>query len=175
MNEKGSVSKRHQLNTWKAAGVIAAIVVICVAGLFVSQYNGTGYSKEAAVAIDDFVKKYGKDSPDYNHSAYVVTDFDNTTSIFDITYQYVQYHLETMSFARDPAGLKTALSTELDMENAKNNQWISDICTAYSHLYDKYGPFRAKGLNRTFGGLYGFKRGLQFLYGICLNENGDLL
>ena len=140
----------------KSANISVVKSDVCETGFKYSDHNPVylkfilneeGYSKEAATAIDDFVKKYGKDSPGYNHDAYVVTDFDNTTSIFDITYQFVQYQLETMSFAMDPEALKAALSTELDMKNEEYGRWISDICTAYSHLYDKYGPFKAKGLD----------------------------
>ena len=46
-----------------------------------------GFTPEAKQAISDLVRLYGTDRPDYDGTAYVVSDFDNTACIFDITYQ----------------------------------------------------------------------------------------
>ena len=106
----------------------------------------TGYSPAAQAAIADLVKLYGKDSAGYDGNAYVVSDFDNTISIFDITYQCVIYQLEHMAFAMDPEGLRAALSAELDLEADDNALWIEDILAAYTILYEASGPFTAAGL-----------------------------
>ena len=111
-----------------------------------TKREAVSYSPEAEKAIGDFVRMYGEKAPGYDGSAYVVSDFDNTTAVFDITYQCCTYQLETMSFAMDPAALKTALSTELDLTADNNALWIEDIVTAYTHLCDTYGPFTAAGL-----------------------------
>ena len=108
--------------------------------------GAVGYSPEAEKAIVDFVRLYGKDAKDYDGSAYIVSDFDNTTSIFDITYQCSVYQLETMSFAMDPDELESALSVGLDRSVDDNDKWIKDIVTAYTKLHDSYGPFTAAGL-----------------------------
>ena len=107
----------------------------------------TGYSPQASKALSDLVVFYGKDSPDYDGTAYVVCDFDNTTAIFDITYQCAAYQLRTMAFAMDPDGLRTALSTDLDLEADDNADWIEDIIAAYTYLYETYGPFTAAGVD----------------------------
>ena len=106
-----------------------------------------GYSEEARKAIADLVKCCGKDSPEYDGTAYVVSDFDNTISIFDITYQCIIYQLEHMAFAMDPDALQTALSSGLDLEADDNADWIADIAAAYTALYETYGPFTAAGLS----------------------------
>lgn len=107
----------------------------------------SGFSPEAKKAIIDLTKLYGKNSKDYDGTAYVVCDFDNTTSIFDITYQCCIYMLQRMAFAMDPAALETALASELDLEADDNADWIADITAAYSALYDAYGPFTPEGLD----------------------------
>ena len=108
-----------------------------------------GFTDEAKQAIKDLVRLYGKDSPSYDGLAYVVSDFDNTTAIFDITYQCCTYQLEHMAFAMDPEALRAALSTELDLDADKNADWIADIVGAYSYLYTTYGPFTAAGLDEA--------------------------
>lgn len=130
--------------------VAAAIIAVVVTGKPASEpLKETGYSPEARQAIKDFTAMYGKDSPDYSGNEYVVTDFDNTTSIFDITYQCTKYQLETMSFALDPAGLKAAISSGLDMSADDNQLWVDDILAAYEYLYSGYGPFTAAGLDKA--------------------------
>lgn len=106
-----------------------------------------GYTEEAKQAVADFVKLYGKDSPRYDGTEYVVSDFDNTISIFDITYQCIIYQLGYMAFAMDPQALEAALAAELDLEADANADWIADIVAAYSSLYETYGPFTAAGLD----------------------------
>lgn len=82
-------------------------------------------------------------------NAYVVFDFDNTTSIFDIEDQLAVYQLETMSFALDPEQLPKVLATGLDSAPAECSDWIKDIASAYSKLYAGYGPFTPKGLDAS--------------------------
>lgn len=103
--------------------------------------QGASFAPETEKAINDFIASYGKDSPAYDGSAYVVSDFDNTTSIFDITYQCSVYQLQSMSFSLDPEGLVAALSTGIDAE--KNAPWLDDIGAACSYLWENYGPFTA--------------------------------
>ena len=129
--------------------LLVALVILAVNAktpLEVAADKITGYSPEAEKAIADFVVMYGKNAPGYDGSAYVVSDFDNTTSVFDITYQCSVYQLETMSFAMDPTALEAALGAGLDLNADSNALWIEDIVTAYSYLYETYGPFTAAGL-----------------------------
>jgi phosphoglycolate phosphatase-like HAD superfamily hydrolase len=135
---------------------VALVIVAAVIALVVTNNNhapapakATGYSPQAEQAIKDFTAIYGKDSPNYSGNEYVVTDFDNTTSIFDITYQCCRYQLETMSFALDPEGLEEAIKTGLDMSADDNQLWVDDITAAYEYLYTEYGPFTAAGLDKA--------------------------
>ena len=114
------------------------------AGAYVA---GTSFAPATETAINDFIAAYGKSSPNWDGSAYVVSDFDNTTSIFDIANQCNVYQLMTMAFALDPAGLRTALAASID-ENAHDNaSWLDDIESAYRYLWETYGPFTPAGLD----------------------------
>ena len=98
-----------------------------------------GYNEETQQAIQDLVKEYkNKDN------AYVVSDFDNTTSIFDIAFQCSIYQLETMSFALSKNEIGTVLKTSLEESETLNN-FIDDVTVSYSHLVDTYGEFSASG------------------------------
>ena len=109
--------------------------------------SGTSFAPETEAAINDFIAAYGKDAPGWDGSAYVVSDFDNTTAIFDIADQCNVYQLMTMAFALDPTELRAALASGLD-ENADDNAlWLDDIGAAYSYLWETYGPFTPAGLD----------------------------
>ena len=120
---------------------IAMLLSLCACG----RKEESGFSDQTRQAVADFVAMYGKDSPDYRGDAYVVSDFDNTTSVFDITYQSIVCQIERMAFAMDAAALETALAVGLDLNADQNADWIADIVTAYSRLWDTYGPFTAAG------------------------------
>ncbi len=116
------------------------------------------WADDVKVAVNDFISAYGKNSPNYNPNSYVVSDFDNTCSIFDVEEQLAVYQLQTMSFAIEPAQLKGILETDIGDKSlpregyaADNNahsyaDWIDDITAAYSKLYADYGPFTPAGL-----------------------------
>ena len=99
--------------------------------------NLQGYSAEAKKAIMDFMAKYGAGGTEYRDSAYVVTDFDDTVSIFDITYQGSVYQLETLCFAMTPDELARALAASLDLDEIILD-YIHDISNAYRSLADRY-------------------------------------
>lgn len=124
-------------------------ILLAVAMLFSLTACGgkeeSGFSEQARQAVADFVAMYGKNSPDYQGNAYVVSDFDNTTCVFDITYQTIVCQLERMAFAMDPHALETALAVGLDLNADQNAEWIADITAAYSELWETYGPFTPAG------------------------------
>lgn len=105
-----------------------------------SKDNLQGFNKETKQAIRDLAKTYKN-----TENAYVVSDFDNTTSIFDIAYQCSIYQIETMSFALSKDGIGDVLKTKLEETETLNN-FVDDIVAAYSYLSDTYGPFDAAGL-----------------------------
>ncbi len=109
--------------------------------------EAVGFSDQTRKAVADFTAMYGKDSADYKGNAYVVSDFDNTTAVFDITYQTIVCQLERMAFAMDAHELEMALAVGLDLNADQNADWIADITTAYSHLWNTYGPFTAAGVD----------------------------
>lgn len=82
----------------------------------------------------------------HTENAYVVFDFDNTCSIFDMEEQTLVYQLETMSYALSPDEMEVALSSDVDRTKPELDGWLQDIVTAYTHLYDEYGPFCPGGL-----------------------------
>ena len=119
------------------------------------------WADDVKKAVNDFIDAYGKNSANYNPNSYVVSDFDNTCSIFDVEEQLAVYQLQVMAFeiAPDKLGdiLKTDIGTLTDPRDgyAKDGKahsyqdWIDDITTAYSALCTKYGPFTAAGLDEA--------------------------
>ncbi len=118
------------------------------------------WSEEVKKAINDFVDTYGKASANYAEGAsYVVFDFDNTTSIFDVEEQLAVYQLQVMAFAFTPEEITDILFTELGDHdedrtdlgygNGSYADWVADIAAAYEYLYTTYGPFTAAGLDEA--------------------------
>ena len=136
--------------SFKVLVVILAIFVLalCFVGCKKEvEPDLSGYSIEAQGAIKDFVKAYGKDSPNYSNSAYIVSDFDNTTSIFDITYQCSVYQIQTMAFKMTPDEFRVALNKYVN--DATSTKYINDIINAYTHLIATYGEFSPSGIDES--------------------------
>ena len=112
------------------------------------------FADDVQKAIDDFIATYGG-----TENAYVVFDFDNTCSIFDVEEQLAVHQLRTMTFAFTPEELPEILKEGIgDLEEVRENDysepatyqaWINDIVKAYTYLYETYGPFTAKGLDEA--------------------------
>ena len=111
-----------------------------------------GWNPYVEQAINDFIATYGG-----TENAYVVFDFDNTTSIFDVEEQLAVYQLQVMAFAFTPEEIEEILFTELGDHdedrtdlgygNGSYADWVADIAAAYEYLYTTYGPFTAAGLD----------------------------
>ncbi len=110
--------------------------------------------------INAMMEECGKTAKNYDDTTYVVFDFDNTCSIFDVEEQLAVYQLQHMAFASDMDEEKLAevLSTGLGdlaekrgrdycQRNASYNNWITDITKAYGLLLAEFGPFTPKGLD----------------------------
>lgn len=104
-----------------------------------------GWSEDVKTGINDFLDLYGKGGERYHDGSYVVFDFDNTTSIFDIQYQMIPFQLMTMAFEATPEEMPGLLSQDLTRMDICS-EWIGDICRDYSLLYVEYGPFHASGI-----------------------------
>ena len=112
------------------------------------------FAEDVQKAIDDFIATYGG-----TENAYVVFDFDNTCSNFDVEEQLAAHQLRTMTFAFTPEELPEILKEGIgDLEEVRENDysepatyqaWINDIVKAYTYLYETYGPFTAKGLDEA--------------------------
>ena len=115
------------------------------------------WADDVKQAVNDFADNYGIESGNYSDSSYVVFDFDNTCSIFDVQEQAAVYQLQTMSFAFTPEELPYILQSEIGDLNTDRTDagygkgsyqdWIDDITEAYTVLYESYGPFTAEGLS----------------------------
>ena len=105
-----------------------------------SKTDLSGFNKETRTAIKEFVKTY-KDK----ENAYVVSDFDNTTVVFDIALQCAIYQLETMSFEIGVNNIKDVLETSIELDSTITN-YTDDISSAYSELNKTYGSFTYKGV-----------------------------
>ena len=99
------------------------------------------WAPDVKKGINDFIDRYH-----HTQQGYVVFDFDNTCSIFDVCEQAIVYQLQTMAFALTPQQFADVIGMGLDDAPAPCHDWLYDIRTAYSSLYDTYGPFTAQGL-----------------------------
>ena len=134
----------------KAKIVLICLLIILIVSVFFVGCNKkpdlSGFSSETKQAIIDFVKTYGKQSKAYNNDAYVVTDFDNTTAIFDIAYQCSVYQIQTMAFAMNPQEMRAALTKFVENDEI-SQKYINDVVAAYEQLIPLYGPFTSAGVS----------------------------
>lgn len=74
---------------------------------------------ETRAALNKLMEDYGVASPDYDASKkpYVVFDFDNTTSFFDVQEALLIYQLENLRFKVAPDQMYDVLLTEVPKEN----------------------------------------------------------
>ena len=121
------------------------------------------WADDVKAAINALVDTYGKASATYA-DPYVVFDFDNTCSIFDVEEQLAIHQLNTMTFAITPEELPAVLEEGLGdlaevrddakaysvKEEATSYQAVvNDIVKAYTYLWEAYGPFTAAGLDEA--------------------------
>lgn len=146
--------------TLSAIMALSIIVLICFSGCksdAVQYVSRDDWADDVKANINMLIADYGKDSKNYDDTAYAVFDFDNTSSIFDLEDQLAMYQLMHMAFEIKPENMKDILLTDLknpdedltDFGYGKGsyNDWVNDINKAYSYLYQTYGPFSAKGLD----------------------------
>ncbi|MCQ2181345.1 MAG: hypothetical protein MJY50_04725 [Bacteroidales bacterium] len=101
------------------------------------------WAPDVRQGINDLVEAYGN-SPERQ---YAVFDFDNTSTIFDVTENMMYYQILTMSFATEPERLREVLSTGVPLDEGSYAAFAADVGTAYRQLYDRFGPFTSKGLD----------------------------
>jgi len=119
-----------------------------------AAFSSNEWDPFTATAINDLIAHY---NPGINGGTpYVILDFDNTVTIFNVQEQLAIYQLQTMAFAITPEELPVLLRANLPdpdrdvsaygLGNGTYNDWILDISDAYTKLYVKYGPFTPMGL-----------------------------
>jgi|GEM_PF-138025 len=119
------------------------------------------WNPEVKDALNDLIRA------NKNQGKYVVFDFDNTCSIFDVEEQLAIYQLQTMAFDEtvDAEKLADILKTELNPDyftepasasgdycenaNATYQDWIDDITAAFQKLVDKGYKFTPEGLSEA--------------------------
>lgn len=105
------------------------------------------WNPDAKRAINSFIRTEGnkKERP------YVVFDFDNTCSIFDISEQLMIYQLETMCFNLNPEEFADMAMTGMGSYPESLQKVLRDIISGYKDLYDRYGPFTPEGVDNQKG------------------------
>lgn len=147
--------------------IVAALLCVCALILAtfiwlnqkdsnVAHLERDDWNVEVKQAVNDLLDTYGSGAKTPADTPYAVFDFDNTCSIFDIEEQTVVYQLQTMAFSIEPNNMKEVLVTGIpnpdeDLasygETGSFNDLADDISSAYSKLWDKYGPFTAEGVD----------------------------
>ncbi len=123
-----------------------------------------GWTPWVDQAINDFLTMYGNTSTTYDEAnkPYVVFDFDNTTSIFDIQEQNAAHQINHMRFAFTPEQAFDVFMTELPTQTvvetdsdfllsgensgATYEAWAEDLANAYAVLYENY-DINAQGIS----------------------------
>jgi len=117
--------------------------VLCLAAQSCSRaIRHPDWSPDVKKGLNDFIRREGNSA----EKKYVVFDFDNTTSIFDIAEQLMIYQLETMSFNLTPDSFADMALTGMDEASEGLSDVISGLIDSYRELYSRYGPFSYKGV-----------------------------
>lgn len=105
--------------------------------------NHPDWNPDAKKALNSFIRseRNQKERP------YVVFDFDNTCSIFDVSVQLMAYQLETMCFNLDPEEFSIMANTGMETYPESLQESLRSIISDYTDLYSRYGPFTAKGVD----------------------------
>lgn len=103
------------------------------------------WSPDAKKALNSFIRseRNQKERP------YVVFDFDNTCSIFDISEQLMIYQLETMCFNLSPEAFSQMAMTGMGAYPESLQKVLRDIVDGYQDLYNRYGPFTPNGVDNN--------------------------
>ncbi len=158
----------------KTTGILSLLLILCLiltacgkqeaettttnnSGSTDLRLERTDWADDVKKALNDFIDTYGAQGKKAVEKPYVVFDFDNTTSIFDVEEQLAIYQLQVMAFAFTPNESRNILLTDLKEPDkdlteygygeGSLNDWADDISAAYSALWSAYGPFTAKGVS----------------------------
>ena len=122
--------------------LLAALLAAASCTQYVSHPD---WSPDAKKALNSFIRseRNQKERP------YVVFDFDNTCSIFDISEQLMIYQLETMCFNLSPEAFSQMAMTGMGAYPESLQKVLQDIVGGYQDLYNRYGPFTPNGVDNN--------------------------
>jgi len=122
--------------------LLAALLAVASCTQYVSHPD---WSPDAKKALNSFIRseRNQKERP------YVVFDFDNTCSIFDISEQLMIYQLETMCFNLSPEAFSQMAMTGMGAYPESLQKVLQDIVGGYQDLYNRYGPFTPNGVDNN--------------------------
>ena len=130
------------IKNFRKSLLLAALLAAASCTQYVSHPD---WSPDAKKALNSFIRseRNQKESP------YVVFDFDNTCSIFDISEQLMIYQLETMCFNLSPEAFSQMAMTGMGAYPESLQKVLRDIVGGYQDLYDRYGPFTPSGVDNN--------------------------
>ena len=104
--------------------------------------NHPDWAPDVRRALNDFIaaEKGARDK-------YVVFDFDNTCSIFDVSEQLMIYQLETMGFGMDPDGFASMAMAGMAGRPEELLVRVRSLIDGYADLYARFGPFSYAGVD----------------------------
>ncbi len=163
------MSKNRKMLIGILAAVLFAAVLIVTGYIFSTSAGQKGkrggallhlersdWNDEVKAAVNDLIDMYAPGAATPSDTTYAVFDFDNTCSIFDIEEQTAVYQLQTMAFEIEPDRMKEVLITGIpdpdeDLTacgiSGSFNDFAEDAASAYSMLWDRYGPFTSEGVS----------------------------
>jgi hypothetical protein len=132
------------MNILRRISVLAAALVLmaAVSCKRVEYVSHPDWAPDVREALNDFIDECkGKEN------AYVVFDFDNTCSIFDISEQLMIYQLRHMAFELSPEEFRNMAYSHTEEADSEVLEAVESVASKYSELYGKYGPFTYKGVS----------------------------
>ena len=120
------------INSFHKVLLLSAILLAPSCKEYVSHPD---WNPDAKKAINSFIRTEGNKKV----RPYVVFDFDNTCSIFDISEQLMIYQLETMCFNLNPEEFADMAMTGMGSYPESLQKVLRDIISGYKDLYDRYG------------------------------------
>ena len=119
------------------------LLAILAIGSCSSPIRHPDWAPDVKKALNDFIRQEGNKAV----RDYVVFDFDNTCSIFDISEQLMIYQLETMSFGLDPEAFSAMATAGMESYPEGLQEILSGLSGSYRDLYSRFGPFTVNGVD----------------------------
>ena len=120
------------------------LLAVLLAAASCTQYvSHPDWNPDAKKALNSFIRseRGQKENP------YVVFDFDNTCSIFDVSVQLMAYQLETMCFGLNPEEFSKMANTGMETYPESLQESLRSIISDYADMYSRFGPFTPQGVD----------------------------